>query len=156
MRALTDRAQLLAEMESARARFLQSIEGLSEEAMSRPEMDGWSVKDQLNHLALCDELRFFEISRISRGGRPASAGMTDEQVDFFNEMVAGLRRALPLAQIMADLEFAHAMVTEAVSSAPEEALDPALYGDGYQVNGSVWHDIEHAEAIDAWRKKEGL
>ncbi len=156
MRALTDRARLLAEMEASRARFIQSIAGLSEDEMSRPEMDGWSVKDQLNHLVICDEFRFFEISRISRGGKPAFSGMSEEQTDFLNEMVATLRRDLPQAQIMADLEFAHAMVVEAVSSAPEEALDPVLYGDGYQVNGSVWHDIEHAETVESWRKKEGI
>lgn len=156
MRALTDRAQLLAEMESARARVIKAIAGLSEEEMSRPAIDGWSVKDQLNHLTLCDELRFFEISRISRGGGPAFAGMNDEQLDYFNGMIAAVRRDLPLAQIRADLEFAHAMVVEAVSSALEEALNPALYGDGYQVNGSVWHDVEHAKAIEAWRKGEGI
>lgn len=156
MRALTDRAQLLAEMEASRARFMQSIAGLSEEAMSQPGIDGWSVRDQVNHLTLCDELRFFEISRISRGGEAAFNGVSDERVDALNEMVAEARRGLPLAQIMADLEFAHEMVVEAVSSAPEAALDPALYGDGYQVNGSVWHDVEHAQAIESWRKKESL
>jgi hypothetical protein len=143
-------------MASARARVMQAIAGLTEEQMSRPGPDGWSVKDELNHLAICDELRFFEIGRVARGGGPAFTGMTDEQVDFFNGMVASLRRSLPLEQVLADLEFARSLVIEAISSAPEFALEPARYGDGYQVNGSVWHDVEHAEAIEAWRKREGI
>ena len=69
MRVGTTRDQLLIEMDAARDRVNEAIAGLSEDQMSRPEIDGWSVKDHLAHLTFWHELRFFELSRIARGGQ---------------------------------------------------------------------------------------
>src|SRR5207244_3557829 len=91
----TTRDQLLLEMEAARDRVDEAIAGLSEEQIARPDLDGWSVKDHLTHLTLWHELRFFEISRIARGGR-AGFPVTDEAgVEHINEQFAANRRPLP-------------------------------------------------------------
>ena len=68
MTAAMERGQLLQEMEAARSRVMEAVRGLDDEQVSRPEIDGWSVKDQLIHLTICDEIRFHEIGRVSRGG----------------------------------------------------------------------------------------
>src|SRR3972149_6860114 len=103
MRVGSSRDQLLLEMKAARSRVLAAVEGLSEEQMSRPEIDGWSVKDHLSHLTACDEFRFYEIGRVSRGGRPAFAGMDDEQADALNAIIVALRRKMTLEELIADL-----------------------------------------------------
>jgi hypothetical protein len=150
-----DRNRLISDMGTARSRVRESVAGLTDEQASRPGIDGWSAKDHLNHLTACDELRFHEIHRISSGGRPAFAGMDGVQADVFNEIIVSLRRALPLDQVTTDLQSARTRVLQAIAAAPERALDPAAYGDGYPVNGSIAHDAEHAAAIMAWRKREG-
>ncbi|HEU4759941.1 MAG TPA: DinB family protein [Dehalococcoidia bacterium] len=155
MRALGARDQLLLEMETARARVLDAIAGLTEEQMSRPGIDGWSVKDHLNHLTACDEFRFYEIGRISRGGSPAFRDMDRDQTEALNGLIVTLRRALPLDQVRTDLQFARSLVLEAIRGAPEHALAAEPYGD-FPVDGSIPHDFEHAAAITAWRQREGL
>src|SRR3990172_4676829 len=138
MRALGARDQLLLEMETARSCVLDAVVGLTEEQMSRPGIDCWSVKDHLNHLAACDEFRFYEIGRISRGGSPAFRNMDREQTDALNELIVTLRRGLPSSQMMADLRFARSLVLEAIGGAPEHALSAEPYGD-FPVNGSIPH-----------------
>jgi DinB superfamily len=155
MRVGSSRDQLLLEMRTARSRVLAAVEGLSEEQMSRPEIDGWSVKDHLSHLTACDEFRFYEIGRISRGARPAFARMDQEQTDTLNALMVTLRRHLAVDEVMADLDFARSLVLEAIQHAPEQALSPETYGD-FPVDGSIEHDLEHAAAVTAWREREGI
>ena len=155
MRVGSSRDQLLLEMKTARSRVLAAVEGLSEEQMSRPGIDGWSVKDHLSHLTACDEFRFYEIGRISRGARPAFVNMDGEQTDALNALMVTLRRHLTVDEVMADLDFARSLVLEAIQRAPEHALSPEAYGD-FPVDGSIAHDLEHAAAITAWREREGI
>jgi uncharacterized protein (TIGR03083 family) len=158
MRVGATRDLLLLEMDAARARVDEAIAGLTEEQASRPDLDGWSVKDQLAHLTFWHEMRFFEVSRIARGGR-AGFPVTDvvagvDPIDEINERFAANRRRLPLAQALADLDFARDMVREAVATCPEDRLDLRFYEE-IGPNGAG-HDSEHAEMITAWRQKEGI
>ena len=154
MRVGSSRDQLLLEMKAARDRVMAAIAGLSDEQASRAELDGWSVKDHVSHLTACDEFRFYEIGRVSRGARPAFAS-DDEQMDTLNEAMVTVRRHLTVDEVMADLEFARSLVLEAIGQAPELALSTEAYGD-FPVDGSIAHDLEHAAAITAWREREGI
>jgi hypothetical protein len=99
-------------------------------------------------------MRFFEISRIARGGR-AGFPVTDEAgVEQINQQFVANRRSLPLAQVLADLDFAREMVRQAVSSCPEDRLDERFYEE-IGINGAA-HDTDHAEMITAWRQREGI
>ena len=154
MRVGTTRDELLLELNTARARLMSAIAGLREEQMSRRDIDGWSVMDHLTHLTLWHEMRFFEISRIARGGR-AGFPVTDEAgVEHINQQFVANRRSLPLAQVLADLDFAREMVRQAVATCPEDRLDERLYEE-LGPNGAG-HETAHAEMITAWRQREGL
>jgi hypothetical protein len=143
---------LIAELDAAAERVNAAISGLSDEQASRLAADGWSVKDQLCHIAFWHEMRFFEVSRIARGGN-ASFPLTDEGgVEQLNETIAGNRRNLPLAQVVADLGFAREMVKQALLAAP--AMDMSRFQEIGPIGAG--HEIEHAGLIEAWRKKEGI
>ena len=47
-----NRAALLQHYRKMREELLSAIDGLSEELMIEPSLDGWSVRDHLAHLAL--------------------------------------------------------------------------------------------------------
>ena len=155
MRVGSSRDQLLLEMKTARSQVLGALEGLSDEQASRAELDGWSVNDHLSHLTACDEFRFYEIGRVSRGARTAFASVDDEQTDALNAIIVALRRNMTLEELIADLEFARSLVLEAIQRAPDHALSPEAYGV-FPVDGSIDHDLEHAAAITAWREREGI
>src|SRR3990172_10155634 len=143
MRVGTTRDELLLELNTARARLMSAIAGLREEQMSRRDIDGWFVKDHLTHLTLWHEMRFFEISRIARGGR-AGFPVTDEAgVEHINQQFVANRRSLPLAQVLADLDFAREVVRQAVAMCPEDRLDERLYEE-LGPNGAG-HETAHAE-----------
>ena len=155
MRALTDRAQFRSELEAAGRRVSDAISGLSEEQASAVAIGDWSVKDHLNHMCHWHEFRVSEIMRISRGGQAAFPPFNDEQLAVVNRTFTDLRRELPMSQVAEDLEFARDMVIEAVANCPEEALEESRYGE-CGIQAGINHDNEHAETIEAWRKREGI
>ena len=155
MRALTDRAQLRSELEAAGKRVSAAINGLSEEQASAVAIGDWSVKDHLNHMCHWHEFRAMEIMRISRGGATAFPPFNDDQLEAVNRTFVELRRALPLPQAAEDLQFARTMVVEAVANCPEEALEEGRYGE-CGIQAGIAHDNEHADTIEAWRKREGI
>jgi hypothetical protein len=154
VRALTQRNQLVMEMETAGKRIAAAIDGLTEEQASQQTIDGWSVKDHLNHMCHWHEMRALEIMRISRGGMASMQPLDDDQVEEINQPIVRLRRRLALKQVIADLEFARGLVLEAIQNCPEEALDESKYEELAMTGAG--HDMDHAEAIEAWRKKEGI
>jgi len=155
MRALTDRAQLRSELEAAGKRVSAAIGGLSEEQASAAAIGDWSVKDHLNHMCQWHEFRATEVMRISRGGQTAYPPFSDEQLAVVNHTFTDLRRGLLLSQVAEDLEFARVMVIEAVANCPEEALEESRYGE-CGIRAGIEHDNEHAETIEAWRKREDI
>ena len=149
------RQEIVREYDRAAAAISAVVVGLSEEQASRPEIDGWSVNDHLRHVAIWHEMRFFEISRVARGDRPAFPVFADGRVDAVNETLAGMRRSPTLSEALADLNFARMTVLRAIADCPEERLDPKLYEEMSPPGGAA-HELEHAETIAAWRAKEGI
>jgi hypothetical protein len=147
--------RLLAVLDEAAQRVAKATDGLTDEQASRPADDGWSVKDQLSHMTFWHEMRFFEISRIARGGRYGFPQTEEKYVWHVNEQMAENRRGLSLDQLVSDLDFAREMVKQAVLAAPEDRLDQSLYAE-IGIEGGAAHEVEHAGLIEAWRKKEGI
>ena len=143
--------QLAAELAAAHARVRDAIAGLTEEQASVIGPDGWSIKDHLTHLTLWHEMRFFEVSRIGRGGLPTFPLASEAQVTPLNDAMASYRRGLSLEQAVADLEFAWSMVEQAVTACPEDRLEHGFSGEIGPAGTA--HDINHARMIAALRNK---
>jgi uncharacterized damage-inducible protein DinB len=90
-----DRDALLKHYRQTRADMLAAIYGLSDEQLTEPSLDGWSVKDHLAHIALWDDIRAAEVARIS-AGHDSAWRMTEEQDESLNMMTHGLRQRFRL------------------------------------------------------------
>ena len=137
--------------EEIRRRFLSSIEGLTEAQMSEPTIDGWSVKDHLNHLAFWHDLRCSEITRIAAGYQHAWPLSVDSQV--LNDVVQSARADLSLEQARWEYGSAIDRIVSAVGSANERGLTQSHYGE---VGLATTHDLAHAEFIRNWRLEHGI
>jgi hypothetical protein len=142
---------LLEHFREMRAELLASISGLTIEQMTERTIDGWSVKDNLAHLAFWDDLRADEVVRIS-AGYASALQMAPEQDELLNTLVHTLRRDLTLDQVMWELQHSRQRLEAAIIAAPPEALDPAQYGEAGLLSG---HESEHARYIADWRQRLG-
>lgn len=134
-----------------RSALLAAIDGLSDEVLSQPTLDGWSVKDHLAHLALWDEIRVAEVLRISAGFD--SVWKTNgEGDDVYNELGHRLRAGLSVAQVKWELADTQERFLAAIEHASDRGLDGSLYGEAGLRSG---HEAQHTGWIVRWRAEQG-
>ena len=147
-----DRQKLLNHYRESRDKMLKTLDGLTDEQMSEPTLDGWAVKDHLAHLALWDDIRAAEVERISAGFESAWR-MTEQQNDAHNADGYEVRKSMSAAQAMWELTTSRRKLLEAIAKAPPEALDPDRYGAAGLVSR---HEGQHTEWIGRWRAERGI
>jgi uncharacterized damage-inducible protein DinB len=147
-----DREELLRYYRDSRKNLLAAIDGLSDEQMSDPSLDGWSVKDYLAHIALWDDIRAAEVERMSAGFDSAWK-MTEQQDDDHNATGHELRRSMSPAQARWELETSRGKLLNAIASAPPEALDTSRYGAAGLRSD---HEEQHIEWLRRWRTEKGF
>jgi uncharacterized damage-inducible protein DinB len=135
-----------------RENLLSAIQGLSDELMTEPSLDGWSVKDHLAHLALWDDIRASEVVRISAGYESAWPGMPGDQTEAYNALVHDLRLALSLDQVRWELATSRQRLLDAISSATARGLDALLYREAGLRSS---HEAQHTGWIKRWRRERG-
>jgi hypothetical protein len=145
------RESLLEHFRSVRAELMASLEGLSAAQMAEATVDGWSVKDNLAHIAFWDDQRADEITRIS-AGHDSVLHMSGGQDDTMNMLVYELRRDLSLEQVMWELRHSRERLEAAIGNATERALDPSRYGEAGLLSE---HDRQHAGYFADWRQRMG-
>lgn len=152
---MSDREDLLGRAEEARRALMSAIEGLTDEQMTKPVVGDWSVKDLLAHVASWDEFVLPDMERVARGDVPALAAFDLKRVDEFNAMIMSLRRHFSVEQARRELDISRTSLTEAVSRLPDSALAEGQFARG-MLQICAYHDTEHTEDIQAWRRREGV
>jgi uncharacterized damage-inducible protein DinB len=142
-----DREELLRHYRQSRETLLAAIEGLGDDELSEPSIDGWSVKDHLAHLALWDDIRAEEVNRIS-AGYESGWQMTDEQDEALNATGYEMRRSISAAQAKWELESSRRKLIDAIAKCTPRALDASLYGAAGLRSG---HEDLHAGWLRRWR-----
>jgi len=150
-----DREELLSRAEETRRNLLASVEGLTDEQMTKPAVGDWSIKDLLAHVASWDEMALPDIQRIARGDAPALATFDLKRVDEYNAMIMSLRRHFSLEQARRELDISRMSLLEAIGRLPDSALAEGQFPRG-MLQICAYHDVEHTEDIQLWRKREGL
>ena len=149
---MEDRDALLRHYRESREALLAAIHGLTDAQMTDPSIDGWSVKDHLAHLALWDDARAGEVTRIS-AGHDSAWRMTGEQSDAYNVVGYAGRRDLPLDQVRWELATSRARLVDAIAAATPRGLDPSRYGEAGLRSD---HEAEHTGWIKRWRAERGF
>jgi hypothetical protein len=147
-----DRAELLTHYNDMHAAMRAAIDGLSDELMSEPSLDGWSIKDHLLHLSLWDDVRADEVERIS-AGQETVWRMNGEQDAAYSALGHDLRLETSAAQARWEWEHARRRLIDAISSATERGLDRSLYGEA---GLRSTHEAQHTEWILRWRGEKGV
>ena len=147
-----NKEELLKQYRRTRDELMAVIDGLTDEQMSDPSLDGWSVKDHLSHVALWDDLRAVDVERISAGHESAWR-FSGAQDDEYNEVGHALRLGMSAAQAKWELERSRKRLLDAISEATPRGLDASLYGSAGLVSS---HEVERTGWIKRWRAEKGI
>jgi uncharacterized protein (TIGR03083 family) len=160
--AVQTKADLLRHLTADRQALEEVISGRSDEELTRPGPEGWSVKDHLAHIAAWERSG---LALLAGESRPAAVGVSDKlfaegEDDAVNEEVRKRDVDKSLADVLAEFRQVRASTIAAVTALSDEDLHrPYSY---YQPNepensqtpviesligNSTEHDVEHTEWI---------
>jgi hypothetical protein len=160
-----NRDELLDALEDGREKFIDAIEGLSDEAMLEAGViEGWSIKDMLYHLSMWEAEMVKLLWQAAQGQKPTTKHFTQVDVDATNTAWLEQGKVRPLDQVLADFQSVRKQTTRRVKAFSDEDLtDPQRYtwlggrplwewvvGDSYD------HEAEHAAQILEWRARRGV
>jgi uncharacterized damage-inducible protein DinB len=159
------KADLIADLQAARARLLDALDGLTEDQMMRPGAVGiWSIKDTLGHLVAWEAEVVTVLSRLDLYRRRTPKIMEIEDIDEWHEKQYHVNARRSLRAVLDDFHGVHTHLIQAIEALDNRTLDdnrrfPWMEGEplSYLVmENAAWHEEEHAEDIEQWRAEENL
>jgi len=153
-----DKADLLARIQREWRALMQAVEKLTPEQMTRPGESGWSVKDNLAHLAAWEHFML----RYHLHGEPPHAAMEVDEAtyerldeDGMNAVLYERNKDRPVDDVLSGLRRSHEQVlavlehtTFADLTKPRHADDPKKRPVMDWVTGNTYeHYQEHRRAI---------
>jgi len=159
-----NKAELLDALEDGREKLIETIDDLSDEALTEPGVVGeWSIKDILAHLNAWEAELIKLLWQVRQGGKPTDAQVQDSEVDERNQMYYEQSRQRPLERVVADFEGIRRQTIRRVEAfSNKELIDPDRYR--WLKGRALWeriaedsytHDAEHTADILAWKQARG-
>ena len=147
---------LLRQAEDDFAALRRALVGLDDEAMRRPWLGVWGVREILAHIAGWHREMTPVLERLARGERPIPEGVSYENFDGWNARHVSARRGLTVAGIRAELETSHREFLAAARAVPESRFGPDKTATRIVDLNGPHHYREHAAQIRTWRRGAGL
>jgi len=159
------KADVIADVQAARAKLLGALDGLTAEHMLQVGAVGiWSVKDVLAHLVAWEAELVTTLARLEQHKRQPPRIVDIEDIDEWNDEQYRVNVKRPLDVILEDFHGVHKHLIQAIQTLDNRTLDdnrrwPWMEGEplSYLIaENAVWHEEEHADDILAWREDAGL
>jgi uncharacterized protein (TIGR03083 family) len=155
----SDKSELMALIQRERAALEEAMKDLSEEEMTRPGPEGWSVKDHLAHIVTWEQIllihymkgrSFAEATAMDEATAKAMEGMNAEEG--LNDFFFNRDKGRPLAEVLADFRESHRRVLAALERESFESLMRPYRDDRPLLNwvkGDTYgHYQEHRQIIE--------
>ena len=150
--------ETLARLAESRQTLHQAIEGLSEEEMTQPQVEGvWTIKDVLGHIASWEETCLEPLRRYANGGSFEVKVIEDYLA--WNDEQAAHKRDIPLDVILDELATVRQGLVEAASRLSAEQWKqrvPFSWGGEGTIADVLdvfyRHELEHLRNIQQWQR----
>ncbi len=146
---LDSKEGLLRDLEAEWEGLLESLKGLSDEALLEPNVVGaWSLKDLQGHITSWEEETLQMVQEQLAGQQP---NFQPHIVDEWNAAQVERRRPIPLGQVQATFHSTHQRLMELTSQLPED-LFLEMTRVRLALEADCWgHYREHRRQVDTWR-----
>jgi uncharacterized protein (TIGR03083 family) len=144
--------QLVERLDRAWAELTAAYTGLSDAQLAAPGVVGdWSVKDILAHVTTWEEEALKHLPHILAGETPPRYLTMYGGIDAFNALMTERKRALPVAEVLRQLEETHRQLVEYIQRAPEEQFTRETRFRRRLRLDTYSHYPIHARMIAEWR-----
>ena len=149
---MSDKQTVIQDYRAAYSEFRMAVEGLTDEAMTKPFLDQWSVREVLGHIAGWHDKLTVGLQRVAQGQRPTPEGEDWSDIQGMN---AGFAQGVTARRASDRIQQLDTKANEFVSAL--EALPDDRFGENKTLNrmaaGAGYHHFrEHASQIKEARQ----
>ncbi len=157
------KAELLTALEESHEAYLESLQGLSEEQLIRPNTVGeWSFKDVLVHLSMWEAEAIKMLYQTRQGLTPKNVFSTEVNENEQNKLWVEASRDRPLERVMDDFAIIRDQTIRRLDAFTEKELnDPARFPwlHGKTLTKLIQefildHEEAHARDLQEWLKRQ--
>jgi len=146
-----DKQGVIAEYRAAYSTFRSAVEGLSEEQMTKPFMDGWSVREVVGHIAGWHDQLGMGLERMAQGQRPSPEGVNWGEIQPFNDQFARDVSGRAAADLLRELDGKTQRFVAAIEALPDDRFGEGKTANRMAAGAGYEHLREHADEIQAAR-----
>ena len=150
------RDELLQQMDAEFQSLLSSVDGLSDEAMTKVWYGEWCVRDILAHVAGWHREMTVAFERMARGERPVPEGVDYNDPNPWNARFASAQRNASPAAMVGELRASQQAFVAAAQKVPDDRFQEGRAAHRILHATAIDHYREHGPEIKAWREKEGV
>lgn len=136
--------------------LLASVEGLTDEQMSRKWFGDWGVREILAHVSGWHREMAVAFERIARGERPVSEDGDYSDADAWNAKFAASAAGRTATEVLDDLKGSKGSFVAAALKVPEDRFAEGKAAYRILFTTGIDHYKEHLPQIREWREQEGI
>ena len=142
-----DKQAVIADVQAAYSEFRSAIEGLTDEQLTKPFMEDWSVREVLGHVAGWHDQMALGLERMAQGQRPTPEGVDWSDVQGFNMRFAQDVRGSRVTDVVQDLDGKVQRFVAALQGLPDDRYGEGKTGNRMAAAAGYEHFREHAAEI---------
>lgn len=147
----TDKQGVIADYRAAYSEFRAAVDGLTDEQMTKPFLDEWTVREVVGHIAGWHDQMTLGLQRMAQGQRPTPEGVDWSDTQGFNMRFAQDVSGRRPSDLLQDLDGKAQQFIGALQALPEDR-----FGEGKTVNrmaagAGYEHFREHSGEIQGAR-----
>ena len=144
---MSDKQSVIADYRAAYSEFRMAVEGLTEEQMTKPFMDNWSVREVVGHIAGWHDQMTEGFRRMLQGQRPTPEGVNWGDVQGWNNRFAGEVSSRGAAELLQELDGKVAALVAAMQDLPDDRWGDGKTSNRMAAGAGYEHFREHANEI---------
>ena len=142
-----DKQGVVTEIRNAYQEFKDAVQGLSEEQMTKPFLDNWSLREVAGHIIGWNEQMTTGFERMARGERPTPEGVNWGDTQSWNDRFAAEVKGRNATELVNDLESRVEALVTAIQALPDDRFGEGKTANRMAAGAAYDHFREHAQEI---------
>ena len=147
-----DKQALVADYRAAYSEFRTAVEGLTEDQMTKPFLDSWSVREVVGHIAGWHDQMTLGFERMAQGQRPTPEGVNWGDTQGFNDRFAQEVSGRNPVELIQELDGKVQRFISAIEALPDDRFGEGKTANRMAAGAGYEHFREHAADIKQARQ----
>jgi uncharacterized protein (TIGR03083 family) len=149
----TNKQSIVQEIRDGYKAYMDAVEGLSEEQLTKPFLGDWSVREITGHIIGWQEQMTLGFERMARGERPTPEGVNWQDGQAWNDKFAADVQSRTGTELVQELDSRVEQMIAALQALPDDRFGEGKTANRMAETSGFGHFGEHTPEIQQARQE---